>query len=189
MLKLVLLLILFASATQRALAESASGIVSEGNKLYQQGQYQEAISRYDNAILKAPEAVEPRFNKANSYYRLDDLQQAIDLYKAVAAESKDMQLVEKAKYNLGNCYFRQGIKQKDADLQKAIENMQTAIGWWRQTLDIDSANENAATNIEVARLTIKDIIDQMNKQKQQQEQQQQQQKQNQENLKKLLEQQ
>jgi Ca-activated chloride channel family protein len=187
-LKLVLLILLI-TMTRPAFAESAKGIVDEGNKLYQQGQYQEAISQYENAMTKSPQAAEPRFNKANSYYRLDDLQQAIDLYKAVAAESKDMQLVEKAKYNLGDCYFRQGMKQKDADLQKAIENMQTAIGWWRQTLDIDPANENAAKNIEVARLTIKDIIDQINKQEQQQEQQQQQQKQNQEDLKKLLEQQ
>jgi Ca-activated chloride channel family protein len=188
-LKLVLLVILFATATQRALAESAGGVVSEGNKLYQQGQYQDAIGQYDRAIQESPESVEPRFNKANSYYRLDDLSEAIDLYKAVAAESKDMQLVAKAKYNLGDCYFRQGTKMKDSDLQQAVENMQTAIGWWRQVLDIDPANENAAKNIEVARLTIKDIIDQINKQKQKQEQQQQQQKQNQENLKQLLEQQ
>ena len=140
-------------------------------------------------MTESPEVIEPRFNKADSYFRLDDLQQAIDLYKAVAAESKDMQLVEKAKYNLGNCLFKQGSKLKDSDLQKALENMQAAIGSWRQVLDINPANEKAAKNIEVARLTIKDIIDQINKQKQQQQQQQQQQKQTQEDLKQLLEQQ
>jgi Ca-activated chloride channel family protein len=188
-LKLVLLLILLVMMTRPAFAESAGAIVNEGNKLYQQRQYQEAIDQYDRAIQESPESVEPRFNKANSYYRLDDLQQAIDLYRAVATESRDMKLVAKAKYNLGDCYFRQGTKLKDSDLQKAVENMQTAIDWWRQTLDINPANENAAKNIEVARLTIKDIIDQINKQKQQQQQQEQQQKQNQENLKQLLEQQ
>jgi tetratricopeptide (TPR) repeat protein len=170
-------------------AESASGIVNEGNKLYRQGQYKDALDAYDKALTTLPEEVLPKFNKADSYYRLDDLQQAIDNYRAVAAESKDMQLVAKAKYNLGNSYFVQGKKLSDSDLQKAVENMQTAIGWWRQSLEIDPANEKAAKNIEVARLTIKDIIDQINKQKKEQEQKQQQQKQTQEDLKQLLEQQ
>lgn len=170
-------------------AESVGGAVRDGNKLYRQGKYKESLDKYERALTDSPAAVEPRFNKADSYYRLDDLQQAIDLYRAVAAESKDMELVEKAKYNLGNSFFQQGTKLKDSDLQKAVENMQTAIGWWRQVLDFNPANEKAAKNIEVARLTIKDIIDQINKQKQQQEQQAQQQKQTQDDLKRLLEQQ
>jgi tetratricopeptide (TPR) repeat protein len=175
-------LLLIAAAAQSVCAESVGQVVNEGNKLYRQGQYKEAINEYDKAATRSPEIVEPRFNKADGYFRLGDLQQAIDLYKAVAAESKDMQLVEKAKYNLGNCFFQQGVKLKDSDAQKAVDNMQSAIGWWRQTLDINPADEKAAKNIEVARLTIKNIIDQINKQKQQQ-------KQTQEDLKKLLEQQ
>ncbi len=157
---------LLAAAAQPVCAESAGQVVNEGNKLYRQGQYKEAINEYDKAATQSPEVVEPRFNKADSYFRLGDLQQAIDLYKAVAAESKDMQLVEKAKYNLGDCFFQQGAKLKDSDLQKTLDNMQTAIGCWRQVLDINPADEKAAKNIEVARLTIKDIIDQINKQKQ-----------------------
>jgi Ca-activated chloride channel homolog len=188
-LDIIMFLLLFLIAAKPVCAESAASTVREANKLYRQGQFKRAADGYDRAITESPEVVEPRFNKADSYFRLDDLQQAIDLYKAVAAESRDMQLVEKAKYNLGNCFFKQGTKLKDSDLQKALENMQSAIGSWRQVLDINPANEKAAKNIEVARLTIKDIIDQINKQKQQQEQQQQQQKQTQEDLKQLLEQQ
>jgi len=184
----VILLLSFAVA-QQAFAESPAGVVREANKLYRQGQFKEAVDGYDRALQEAPEAIEPRFNKADGYFRLDDLQQAIDLYKAVAAQSRDMQLVAKAKYNLGNSMFEQGVKLAQTDSQKAIESMKSAIGSWRQSLDIDPANEKAAKNIEVARLSIKDILEQIEKQKQQQEQQQQQQKQNQEDLKQLLEQQ
>jgi Ca-activated chloride channel homolog len=186
---IILLSLLLSITAGQAYAESAASSVREANKLYKQGQFKQAADGYDRAMTESPEVIEPRFNKADSYYRLDDLQQAIDLYKAVAAESRDMQLVEKAKYNLGDCFFKQGTKQKDSDLQKALENMQTAIGYWRQVLDINPANEKAAKNIEVARLTIKDIIDQINKQKQEQQKQQQQQKQTQDDLKQLLEQQ
>ena len=154
---------------QAALADSARVSTSQGNKLYKQGNFNEAINSYDQALLDAPGALKPKFNQANSYYRLDDLSKAMDLYRQVAAESKDMKVVAKAKYNLGNSYFQQGSKQKDSNLQKAIDNLKTAIGSWRSVLDIEPENKKAAKNIEVARLLIKDILDQLNKQKQQQD--------------------
>ena len=150
-------------------ADSARVSTSQGNKLYKQGEFNEAINNYDQALVDAPGALEPKFNQANSYYRLDDLSKAMDLYRQVAAESKDMKFVAKAKYNLGNSYFQQGTKQKDSNLQKAIDDMKTAIGSWRSVLDIDPENKKAAKNIEVARLLIKDLLDQLNKQQQQQD--------------------
>lgn len=167
--KAVLLVLLVAATVQTVLADSARVSTSQGNKLYKQGNFNEAINRYDQALVEASQALEPKFNKANSYYRLDDLSKAMDLYRQVAAESKDMKLVAKAKYNLGNSYFQQGSKQRDSNLQKAIEDLETAIGSWRGVLDIEPENKKAAKNIEVARLIIKDMIDQLNKQKQQQD--------------------
>jgi len=175
-LRIVLAVILAQAASARGMAILAMGstgwkpvpreATAEGNKLYEQGNFNEAINQYDHALVEAPQALEPKFNKANSYYRLDDLNNAMNLYREVAAESKDMTLVTKAKYNLGNTYFQQGSKQKDSNLQKAIEDMETAIGSWRGALDIDPENTKAAKNIEVARLTIKDLLDQLNKQQQ-----------------------
>jgi Ca-activated chloride channel family protein len=162
---LQMLLILFVA--QIALADSARISTNQGNQLYGQGKFDEAIGQYDQALIYRPEALEPKFNKANSYYRLDDLEKAINLYREVAAESKDMKLVTKARYNLGNCSFQQGSKQRDSNLQKAIEEMETAIGHWRAVLDIEPENEKAAKNIEVARLIIKDILDQLKNQQQQ----------------------
>jgi hypothetical protein len=151
---------------QQVRAKSTQVSLQEGNKLYGQGNYSEAINKYDKVLIDEPQALEPRFNKGNSYYRLDDLAKAQDMYREVAAESKDMGLVTKAKNNLGNTYFKQGMKQRDSNLQKALEDLQTSIVFWRGVLDIEPENEKAARNIEVARLIIKDIIDQMNKQQQ-----------------------
>ena len=140
-------------------------MIRRGNKMYADGNFNEALNEYDRALIDAPQAQQPRFNKANSYYRLDDLDKAMDLYKQVAAGAKDMKLVAKAKYNLGNSYFQRGSKQRDSDLQKALDDMKTSITYWRQVLDIEKENQKAARNIEVARLTIKDILDQINKQR------------------------
>jgi hypothetical protein len=164
---------------QTARADSAREALQQGNRLFGDSKYTEAIDKYNEANVEQPQALEPKFNKADGYYRLDDLGQAMDLYQEVAAGSKDMSLVAKAKYNLGNCFFQRGAKQRDSDLQKAVDDMKTSITHWRQVLDIDPKDEKAAKNIEVARLTIKDILDQIKKQQEQQKQQGQQNKQDQ----------
>lgn len=167
--KTVIHVLLAAAIAQSAVADSARVSTSRGNNLYKQGNFNEAINSYEQALLEAPGALEPKFNQANSYYRLDDLSKAMDLYKQVAAESKDMKLVAGAKYNLGNSYFQQGSKQKDSNLQKAIEDLKTAIESWRGAMDIEPENKKAAKNIEVARLLIKDLLDQLKKQQQKQD--------------------
>lgn len=164
--KTIIQVLLVLVISQAAFADSARDSTSQGNKLYMQGNFNEAINTYEQALIDAPDALEPKFNQANSYFRLDDLGKALDLYREVAAESKDMKLVAKSKYNLGNTYFQQGSKQKDSNLQKAIDDMKTAISSWRGVLDIEPENTKAAKNIEVARLTIKDLLDQLNKQQQ-----------------------
>jgi tetratricopeptide (TPR) repeat protein len=176
-LEIVLIVLPALAVTQIACADSARDLLRQGNRLYAGEKFNDAIKQYDQALVENPDAPEPKFNKANSCYRLDDLAGAIDLYKEVAAEARDMKLVAGAKYNLGNTFFQQGMKQRDSNLQKALEGLQTSISYWRQSLDIDPGNQNAARNIEVARLIIKDIIDQINKQKEQQDKQQQDQQQ------------
>jgi Ca-activated chloride channel family protein len=149
-----------------AIAESPSTAVHQGNALYGQGKFGDAVKKYDQAAGIDPSLLESLYDKANGCYRLDDLAGAADLYKSVAAQSRDAGLVEKAKYNLGNCAFRQALKLKDSEPQKALEGIKAGIGSWRQVLDMDPQNQNAARNIEVAHLTMKDIMDQQ-KQKQQ----------------------
>jgi len=172
---LALGILALSSSLSLAATGSAREALRQGNRLYRESQFTEAVNKYNDALVEQPQAVEPKFNKANSYYRLDDLSEALDLYQQVAAESKDMSLVAKAKYNLGNCHFQRGAKQRDSNLQKAVEEMQTSIAQWRQVLDLDPQNKKAARNIEVARLTIKDILDQMKKQQEEQKKQQNQQ--------------
>ena len=163
--EIILATVMIFALSQKAAAESARALVNEANKLHTQGKFNEAINKYDQALTENPDAAIPKFNKADSYYRLDDLVNAMSAYEEVVAKSKDMRLVAKAKYNLGNSFFHRGSKQRDSDLQKAIDDFKTSISYWRSALDIEPDNEKAAKNIEVARLTIKDLLDQLNKQK------------------------
>jgi len=165
--RIVLLILLSLARGQVVLGQTAQDLVQSGNTLYSQGQYDEAAGQYDKALTENPRLDQARFNKADAFYRLDDLAKAIELYKDVSARSKDMGLVSKAKYNLGNAHFQRGLKQKDSNLQKALDDLKTSIGYWRAVLDLDPGNVNAQRNKEVAGLVIKDILDQIKKQQEQ----------------------
>ncbi len=145
-------------------AESPRLLVHQANGLYQDGEYEKAIAGYDRALVDDPEAVVPKFNQANSYFRLDDLSKAEELFKEVAVKSKDMDLVAKAKYNLGNTFFHQGLKQTDSNPKAAIADVNDAIRQWQSTLDLRPKDAQAARNIEVARLMVKDLLDRLKNQ-------------------------
>jgi len=164
---MVLAILLTPACGHTAIGQTAQGLVRSGNTLYGQGQYDQAVNQYDQALAESPRLDQARFNKADCFFRMDDLAKAIELYSQVAAESKDMDLVKKAKYNLGNAHFQRGLKQKDSDLQKALEDLRTSITCWRAVLDLDGTCENAKRNKEVAGLVIKDLLDQLKKQQEQ----------------------
>ncbi|MDH7599738.1 MAG: tetratricopeptide repeat protein [Sedimentisphaerales bacterium] len=145
------------------LASSPRSLIRSGNSLYGQGKFDQALTEYDKALAADPGLYAAMFNKANAYYRLEDLAKAAELYQQVATGSKDMDLVKKAKYNLGNTHFQKGLRERDSNLSKALEELKTSIALWRAVLDIDPNYEPAKKNKQVASLIIKDILDQLKK--------------------------
>lgn len=163
---IILITVLLTAAVN---ADSARSLVEQGNQLYADQQFDSAIEKYTRASEDAHNGPVPDFNKANSLYRLENFQEAIDNYKKAAAESSDKNVIAAAKYNLGNSFFQKALQNQQAEPEKTLDDMKTSIGYFRDVLDIDPANPNAAQNIEVAKTVYKQI-----KEQQQQDQQQQQ---------------
>ena len=168
MYRSIVLIIIIASANVSA--ESARSLVEKGNQLYAEQQFDSAIEIYAQAAEDAPKSDVPEFNTANSLYRLESFNDAIDRYKQVAAGSSDERIVADAKYNLGNSFFQKALKNQQTEPEKTLEDMKTSIGYFRDVLDIDSANPNAAQNIEVAKAAYKQIKEQQQQQQQDQQQ-------------------
>ncbi|KPK77014.1 MAG: hypothetical protein AMJ79_04675 [Phycisphaerae bacterium SM23_30] len=168
----ILVILLVPAGAARAV--SLSEIVGRGNQLYEESRYVEALRQYEQAAPEEWEDPVIMYNRANCYYKLEDYREARILYEQVSAKSKDMELVVRAKYNLGNCHFQGGMKQLDSDLQKAFEELSTSVRYYREVLDIKAEDADAAHNIAVARLIMKDLLDKIKKEQEKQQQQQQQ---------------
>lgn len=169
-----------------SLAGSTAALVDAGNRAFQAGKFDEAISAYDKASVQAPESPVIFFNKGDALYRKGDYAGASEMFEKAAIKSKALKLEASARYNLGNCAFREAEKQKDSDLQKALAACQSSVKSYQDALKLDPDHKDAARNIEIVRLTIKAILDEIKKKQEEAEKQKQQQKDAAERMKQLI---
>ena len=152
-------------------AESAYDAVQHGNTLYQEQQYEEAARQYATAAEQLPGKAEIQFNQGNAAYKQQDYADALN-YFTQALNTADPMLESRTKYNLGNVKYQQAL-QAMANPKDAIPHVQSAMTYYRDSLDADPQQPEARYNLELAYRLLRQL----------QQQQQQQQTQNQDNPK------
>lgn len=107
-----------------------------GNDLSGEGEYEDAVLAYQAAQVAEPENLLFYFNSAGALAGADRVFEAeAALQLVILGENED--LIADAWYNLGNIYFE-------------LENYDSAIGAYRETLLIDPSHEDARYNLELA---------------------------------------
>lgn len=142
-----------------------AGKIKQGNKLFNEGKYEEALTKYTNAQLEEPESPEIYFNIADTLYRQNKYNEAEQLLsKAIPNAAGDLEA--KVYYNIGNCKYRQG-------------QLRESIDYYKKTLELNPDDEDAKYNIEFVERKIKEMLSKQNERKEQQEQQEREQQQQQ----------
>jgi Ca-activated chloride channel family protein len=170
-------------------AASKEKLVKKGNTFFSSGQYDEAISAYDEAAVDDPESPYIYFNKGTALYKKENFSAAKDAFAQAAVKSKDLLLESKSKFNLGLCFFREAERQKDNDLKKTIEAYGQSIQSFQEAIELTPEFEEAAENIEMVRLMMKSVLDEIKKQEEETKKQQEQAQKIAEQIKKQIEQQ
>ncbi len=132
-----------------AAAQAGRTEVREGNRLYQEGRFEDAHEKYLEALRAAPGSPVVRFNDGNALYQTDEFQRAVEAYQE-AIEAGDPALESQAWYNAGNAFFRQ-------------QQLAEAIEAYKQALRADPGDVDAKHNLELA-------LEQMEQQQQNQQQ-------------------
>lgn len=164
-------------------AENAGSLVDSGNAFYAAGEFDKALEAYEKALTEQPEAGEILFNKGNALFQKEEFEKAREAYQAAALHARDSGLEASAQYNLGHVVFAEGQQELESDPKKALSRWGQSVQHFQEALRIDPQREEAAQNIEVVRLAIKDLADRL-KQSEEAAREQQQQR---EELKKKLE--
>ena len=177
--------LLVGASTSHAL--SARKLIQRGNSAFKTGNWEAALKSYDEASIDAPESPQIYFNRAATFYRQEDYEKARDAFKLAALKSVEPGLESRARYNLGNCAFREAERQRDSDPQKAFKSCEESIKHYQEALEKDRELKKAAENIEIVRIYMKALLDEINKQKEEEQQQQEQKEDLAKKLKELIE--
>jgi len=126
---------------------------ADGNLLYGEENYDDALKMYTDAQLEDPESPELQYNIGNVFYRQGKYDQAMEQYqKSLHSERPEVQ--EQSWYNMGNALTQTG-------------KLPEAVLAYKKALEIDPSDRDAKYNLEYVRKKLKEMAE---KQKQQQEQ-------------------
>jgi tetratricopeptide (TPR) repeat protein len=129
-------------------ADQAEVAVREGNALYQSGQYEAALRRYEAAAEELPGSAVIEFNRGDALFKNRDQEQALDHYLAALA-TDDPELASRAKYNIGVIKYRQALAAAQR-YEDALALTQAAIGYFRDSLKLDGSRDDARYNLELS---------------------------------------
>lgn len=100
------------------LTEELKSALEEGNKIFNQGKYQEAVQVYKKILDQFPDAYVIHKNIGNCYFKMEKYDQAIQSYKKVLEEDPDNKDI---KLSIGNSYANKGNKEKSLEWYSKIE--------------------------------------------------------------------
>jgi Ca-activated chloride channel homolog len=132
-------------------------------KQYESKRYGPAYREYQRLLRDKPNDPRLHYNAGASAYAATNYEAALEhLQSALAAE--DLQLQQRAYYNLGNTEFRLG--EEESDLQKREQHWQQATNSYGSALRLGTNDVDARFNLDLVRQKLEEL-------KQQQQQQQQ----------------
>ena len=138
------------------------------NRMVERGQFADAALGFE-AELEAEDDLRRRalisYNLGVALYSSGSYDGAREAFEEASLLARDLSLEAKATLNLGNSYVQAAQERSaEGDLQASAESLEAAISAYRRVLAIDPEDLRAARNIEVARMVLKGVIDEIEKQ-------------------------
>ncbi|MBI2789453.1 MAG: VWA domain-containing protein [Elusimicrobia bacterium] len=133
--------------TPKSVTSAVPAEVIEGNKLYNQGRFAEALKKYGEALERHPDVAEIYFNMADAYLRLGENAKAEAAWAKYLSLTPDAKKQSQTLFNLANS----ALMAKDAE--KAIE-------LYKEALRRDATNMDAKWNLEALKQQQKEQQDQ-----------------------------
>ncbi len=150
--------------------------VKEGNQLYKEDKFQEALKKYDQAHSLAPNSDIINFNRAAALYKTSQFQEAAQGYTNVLV-TDDPELEAKANYNIGNSKYKEGELNESTDLNEAVNLYTEALNYYRRAIELNEKDTDAKYNYEFLEKKIKQLTSDRKQQQQPQSKAQQKDKQ------------
>lgn len=140
--------------------------VKEGNRFYEEGDYEASKEKYMEALEKAPESDIVHFNLGTALYKKGEYQEAVDHFQK-ALLSEDDELKEKAYYNSGNALYKYGITREHEGAALVVPSLEKSLSQYERALQMDKDDQDTKHNYAFVKKELKRIREQQQQQPQQ----------------------
>lgn len=136
--------------------------VRQGNAMYEAGNFDAAAQQYDTAAQALPDAAAVHFNLGNALFKQQRLDDAVEHYARAltTAAPGPAGLEGRLKYNLGNVAYQRALRALP-DAQQALPHLQSAMTYYRDSLEVDPQQGNARYNLELAHTLLRQLQQQL----------------------------
>ena len=164
-----ILLGLFAAGPAGAVSPDEA--VRQGNAMYDAGNFAAAQQYYDTAAQALPNTATVHFNLGNALFKQQRFDAAVEYYARAltTATPGPTGLEGRLKYNLGNVAYQRAL-QVLPDTQQALAHLQSAMAYYRDSLEVDPQQRNARYNLELAHTLLRQLQQQQSSEAPQSEQ-------------------
>jgi Ca-activated chloride channel homolog len=120
-----------------AAAQKADKFLYKGNELYKKQEYDKSLEQYKQAITAEPKNPVANFNQGNAQFRKQQMEDAMQSYDNVIANTTDKTAQQQAYYNKGVSLIKQN------KLEESIEA-------WKNAVKLDPTDILARENLQKA---------------------------------------
>ncbi|MDB6015567.1 MAG: Mg-chelatase subunit ChlD [Pedosphaera sp.] len=145
-----------------ALPTVALGSTSSALHEYNQGKYEEALKEYNQALERKKDDPRLHFNAGTAAYQSRQLTEATNQLNQ-ALSSQDLQLQQRAYYNLGNALYRLGQQESDPAKKQAL--WENATNKYDCALKLNQQDADAGFNKEYVHQQLEELKKQQQQQK------------------------
>ena len=159
-----------------SMAWSPAGQASEGEDLFNNGNYEQSIQYYLEQLKKKPDDPTLHYNLGDALYRSKKYKDAVSEFNN-GLKTEDLSLQSRSYYNRGNAQFFLGAGTEKTDPEHTIKLWQQSLKAYQAALALQPEDEEAAHN----RKVVEKKLEQLKKQEQKKMDKQKEQKENKDN--------
>ena len=136
----LLLIALLLAGCVAPLDAGLKGKIDSGNGMFSKGNFEGALSKYQDAQIDDPENPVLHFNCGDALYKTEKYEEAAKEFEK-ASYSKDIELQAKSYYNIGNSLFK-------------AEKLPEAVQYYQKCLELNPKDNDAKYNLETLRFDL-----------------------------------
>ncbi|MFH1847068.1 MAG: tetratricopeptide repeat protein [Candidatus Omnitrophota bacterium] len=164
----IFLTVIYVTGVSLSYAASAGREIKEANKFYQEGEYDKALEKYDEALEKKPDDSAIEYNRALTLYRKGLFNDAVNAFSKVLS-SGDEKMEENLTYNAANSKYRNAEMLGKTDPGSAKKGYEESLEFYKRAMELNPSDSDAKYNYEFTLKRIEEMKQQQQDEDKQEE--------------------